>query len=373
MFIRRPAIAIALVASLGLAACGGSDDSSSDEPAASEESAPEETGESSSDDDAPTDGGESESESGSGDTESGSDGGSGSAPLSVTVTIPVAGGIGETIALSPDGSRLAHLEGGIELPITVYDTATGDVIATSSNSGQGLGMLYTADGKLVTWNPGPLSDTDPAVSVADPATLEQQPSVTPTYPTGLANCGVFFGVRFDADRNVAFAIEGADDGTNVCRLDLTTNEVLTATVPTSGGLPTLLLSPDGSQVIVNDGGPIATSPATAFVLDSTTLEQIDTLDLPGSASAATTSGLVVPIDRFSDQFLDTGAPLPAQVVGTAGPYLLGNLDGEIIVMNRADGTVVGSAGTGFVIEAGATADGSVLAIRTSDGISLIQL
>jgi hypothetical protein len=367
MFISRPVIALALVASLGLAACGGSDDSSSDDPAAAEASPPEATDESAGDDGAPSDSGE------SGDAESGSDGGSSSAPLSVTATIPVAGGIGETIALAPDGSRLAHLEGGIELPITVYDTATGDVIATSKNSGQGLGMLYTADGKLVTWNPGPLSDTDAAVSVADPATLEQQPSVTPTYPTGLANCGVFFGIQFDADRNVAFAIEGADDGTNVCRLDLSTNEVLTTTVPTTGGLPTLLLSPDGSQVFVNDGGPIATSPATAFVLDSTTLEQIEAVDLPGSASAATTSGLVVPIDRFSDQFLDTGVPLPAQVVGSAGPYLIGNLDGEIIVMNRTDGTVVGSAGTGFVIEAGATADGSVLAIRTSDAISLIQL
>jgi len=105
----------------------------------------------------------------------------------------------------------------------------------------------------------------------------------------------------------------------------------------------------------------------------TTLGQIDTLDLPGSASAATTSGLVVPIDRFSDQFLDTVAPLPAQVVGSAGPCLIGNLDGEIIVMNRTDGTVVGSAGAGFPIETSAVTDGSVLAIRTPDAVSLIQL
>ena len=373
MFIRRPAIAIALVASLGLAACGGSDDSSSDDPAAPEASAPEATEESPGDDGTPTDGGESEPESESGDTESDPDGGSGSTSLSVTATIPVAGGIGETIALSPDGSRLAHFEGGLEAPIAVYDTATGDVVATGNTSGQGQGLLYTADDTLVTWDPGPLSDTSPAVFVVDATTLEEQPSVTPTYPTGLAECGAFFGFAFDADRNVAFAVEGADDGTAVCRLDLSTNEVLTTTVPTTGALPGLLLSPDGSQVFVNDGGSIDTEPATAFVLDSTTLEQVDTVDLPGTARAASAGGLVVPIDRFSDQFLDTGARLPAPVVGSAGPYLIGNLDGEIIVMNRTDGTVVGSAGAGFPIETTAATDGSVLAIRTPDAISLIQL
>ncbi len=368
MLIRRPsiAIAIALVASLGLASCGGSDDGSSDDPAAPEETGnePSDSGEPTGDDDDPAPEPD--------ETESDPDGGSGSSSLSVTATIPVAGGLGETIALSPDGSRLAHFEGGLEAPITVYDTATGDVVATGNTSGQGLGLLFTADDQLVSWDPGPLSDTAPAIFVVDATTLEVQPPITPTYPTGEANCGALSGFPFDAGQNAAFAIQGTDGGSMVCRLDLATNEVRTTIVPTTGPIAGLLLSADGNQLFVNDGGALTTQPATVFVLDSTTLDQVDTLGLSGSAFAVSTGGLVVPVDNFSDQLLDTGTALPAKVVGAVGPYLLGDQGGEFVVMNGSDGTIIGSVGAGFPIEARSTTDGGVLAIRTPDAISVIQ-
>ncbi len=354
----RRFLPLLFVGALTLAACGGSDGTSSDAPVADDPS---------SDDSAePADDGSSaepdEPAAGSGST--------GAAPLTAAWSVPVNGGaLGSAIAMSPDGSQIAFMTGGIQPFIEIHDGATGALLNSAEYHGQGVQLVWTTDDHLVSWDSERLHRVDVA-------TLTYPGGVDLTIAPGAEECptGVF-SVEFDRSSNAMLVSDFHDAGIIVCRLDIGAATITSTVIEGQAGLSQAFLRPETGELIATYSAESITSTDSVAVLDATTLEVKSSgpTSTGQPVTAATATDLVIRADRATDTLESTGQPLAAFATGDRfGPYLLGGQSGELLVMDATTGVAVFAGSESFRPVVG-TDDGSKIAVLRQDSLELYIL
>ena len=361
------------VGALALAACGGSDDSSSEGDAPSGESpsgdvtTEPDTTESESEGDGPETGDTDTDGSEGGDAASGA---AGAAPLTAAWSVPVNGSAGgSTIAISPDGSQVAFMTGGIQPMIQIHDGATGAVVNSAEYHGQGLELVWTTDNQLVSWDSERLHRVD-ATTLAYPGAVEL------TVAPGAEECPTsVFRVEFDRASNAMFISDFHDTGAIVCRLDIGAATITSTIIEGQGGANNAFLRPETGELVVTYSVESLSGTDSVAVLDATTLE----VKSSGPTStgepvlAATATDLVLSIDRSTDSLASTGQAIAAQTTGDRfGSYLFGSSEGALVVMDAATGAALFSGSDGFR-PLDATDDGSKVVVLLQDSVELYTL
>ncbi len=358
LHLGRRAVALAAAGALALSACGGSNDSSTvldpdAEPADGQtdtESTPTDDLASDPVEDAPTpdDGATSDSE---------------IAFLEPTSTIPVdlAAGEGVELAVSPDRAYVASVSSQNEVApvrtLTTYSVATGEVVAsvTAAEAGViGSGPEWLADGRIVVRNGDTLATwTGP----------ELEPAETVAYDGSACE----FGMIVDSSVGASFALKDFADPPVLCRIDLTTGDVITA--PAVGADRWFHRAAQGTVSLVVRG---ADDNSSLVTLDSTTLAEISSqpLDVYNSTNAGLLIGedadtVLVPGDiPIPTGRLDVGARLSDN-----GRVLISGGGSEEVWLSTEDGSPIGQVEPGFATwQYGWSSDDSVVArpIATPD-------
>lgn len=358
LHLGRRAVALAAAGALALSACGGSNDPSTvldpdAEPADGQtdtESTPTDDLASDPVEDAPTpdDGATSDSE---------------IAFLEPTSTIPVdlAAGDGVELAVSPDGAYVASVSSQNEVApvrtLTTYSVATGEVVAsvTAAEAGViGSGPEWLADGRIVVRNGDTLATwTGP----------ELEPAETVAYDGSACE----FGMIVDSSVGASFALKDFADPPVLCRIDLTTGDVITA--PAVGADRWFHRAAQGTVSLVVRG---ADDNSSLVTLDSTTLAEISSqpLDVYNSTNAGLLIGedadtVLVPGDiPIPTGRLDVGARLSDN-----GRVLISGGGSEEVWLSTEDGSPIGQVEPGFATwQYGWSSDDSVVArpIATPD-------
>lgn len=356
---------------LALAACGGSgDDANPDDGTAPPADGAEQ----------PTDGGEA----GTAEPDPVSDdGGTGEATGDVAVDEPAAGfGPALTptetfviptsaapstngIAVSPSGDRIAVMwiaESDFSTNLAIYDVAGGSELVSITDDRLDGGVFWTADDRIVTIGNSAVAhewDSTTLAPVGDAPLSE-----------GAPGCGGGNGTVFDPVAGVVFL-----KSDSLCRLDLATGAATQyeATAPTT----LLAVAIGGNEVYLrgtDDAGELVLR-----VLDATTLSVVsdEPSDGPNPVVAASGNGaieqedggfgyIVQPSGRVVD-FYPNGITTSA-----AGGYYVGGFDGGLVIVASGDGTSIGTV-AGVATARAWSADDSVFAVHTADGVSIYAL
>ena len=367
---------------LVLAACGGGDDASGDDDVPGAE--PSTDGDSGGGDDVSGDDDDASGTEPSTDGDSGGDGGSsgdggdsseGDTALSGSVealipiwSVPVNGAAGgSTIALSPDGSQVAFMTGGLAPMIQIHDAATGDMVNSAEYHGQGIGMEWTADNQLVSWGAQRLH-------LVDAASLVYPGAVDLTIAPGAEECPSGpFSIVFDRASNAMLVSDFHDTGTIVCRLDIGAATITSTIIEGVGSLGDAFLRPEANELVVAYSVESILNADSVAVLDATTLEVKSSgpTSTGEAVSAATATDLVVGIDRVTDGFASTGQPIAAQASGDRfGRYLVGIGDSfTLVLMDATTGQALFTGSEAFRPIAG-TDDGSKIAVLLSEALEV---
>lgn len=272
--------------------------------------------------------------------------------------------VGENIAVSPTGDRVAVMwiaEADFATNLAVYDAATGSELASIADDRLDGDLFWTSDDRLISvGNFGVVWAWDSATL----ASLSEDP-----LSEGEPGCAGGNGTRFDP---VAGALFLKSD--SLCRIDVTTG----ASIQYTNENPTTLLAVaiGGNEVYLR--GTDTTGELVLRVLDATTLEVVsdEPSDGPNPVVAASVNGVieqepggfgyvVQPSGRAVD-FNTSGIETSA-----GGTYYVSGFDGGKVVISSADGSTIGTFGE--ATKTAWSADDSVLAARTEAGVSVYGL
>jgi hypothetical protein len=241
--------------------------------------------------------------------------------------------------MAPDGSQVAVVtQAGLGDPITItlYDSASGEVIDSTQTDGIGLSIAqWMADGRLVAYAD---REIDQVWRSWDTATLDELPPVPLDF-----SC---YTGKADRSTGVVYASDGlVGMGDDLCRVD-TTDGSVTRTgdgvligpeafwlVPGSGGVAVRHnTNPDGGQeLVVLDGDSLAPVSSVSFE--------------PGDVvqSVGTTTWLS-PFD--GPDRLEPGAiPVPPGVSpepSDGGTVFVSGGSDNVVFVSAADGSVIGT-------------------------------
>lgn len=274
---------------------------------------------------------------------------------------------GYGIAVSPIGDRVAVMwvaETDSQTNLAIYDAATGNELAASTDERLDGDVLWTSDNRIVTFGTF--------------ATLREWDSGTLAFISEIPlagdelECSGGNGSAYDAGAGALFL-----KSDSLCRIDVGTGE--TIQFGSENRTTLLAVAIGGDEVYLrgtDDAGELV-----LLVLDATTLDIVsdEPTDGPNPVIAASGNGtiaqesggfgyVVQPSGRVVD-FSTAGI----QTSGGGGYYVAGFAGGTVVI-SSADGRTVGTISNGAaVLKTAWSADDTVMAAFTDEGVSVYRL
>ena len=245
-----------------------------------------------------------------------------------------------SVAMAPDGSQIAVVtQAGLGDPITItlYDSASGEVVASTEADGIGLSIVqWMADGRLVAYAD---RETDPVWRSWDTATLDELAPVALDFTcyTGIA----------DRNTGIVYASDGiATMGEDLCRVDTldgsvtrTGNGVLVDPerfwlAPGSGGVAVRHYpDPSGGQELVILAGD------TLAPVSNVSFAQGDVVESVGTTTWVSTFDGP---DRLEPGAIPVPRSLSPEPSDAGTVFVSSNGSDDLVFVSAADGSVIGT-------------------------------
>ena len=258
---------------------------------------------------------------------------------SVTFAIEDADNV-SSVAMAPDGSQVAVVtQAGLGDPITItlYDSASGEIVASTQADGIGLSIVqWMADGRLVGYAD---RETDPVWRSWDTATLDELSPVPLDFTcyTGIA----------DRTTGIVYASDGISTmGPDLCRVD-----TLDGSVTRSGD--GVLVDPETFWLASGTGGvavrhnPDPAGGQELVVLDGVTLAPVSNVSFaPGDVvQSVGTTTWISPFDgtdRLEPGSIEVPSGLSPEPSDGGTVFVSSNGSDDLVFVSAVDGSVIGT-------------------------------